>query len=309
MNKDDFSFLTDSGFLVLFVFLTLIATAQIALEQQFRMSLIEPFLVLNLSLLESLGLLLPVFASFYFFLYNRNIRETEWLPPRKWIFIFVIFYLAIIFIPIPEPVENIIVPDSNTTTSLLPGTTTPVTTSTIITSTTNTGNSGPTTNEMPSFSLLENFRNIILFGILLLPIILIFIIQRRSDEKIFPVDEGSGKSEVKEKTQYSTRSILECYYQASTALEERGAETSDSLTPTEFDTDVKEKDLTRPNNIDGLTELFEEAKFSIHIITDDQVALAKKLAGNILFPSGEPEDINLETNDSEKKEREEMDEY
>ena len=293
MNKEDFTFLYRKEFLILFGFLTLIAISQIALDQQVRIGSIEPFLVLNISFLESLGLLLPIFANFYFFIYNRKFKETEWIPPRKWIVIFLIIYLAILFIPIPENIENIIITDTNTTTTLIPNTITQTTTLINPTSSINPTDPGGTQNQIPEISNLEDLRTILLIAILLMPLILIITIQRRTHELDLQGEKESVDLESEEINQFSTRSILECYYQASTALEERGAESSDSLTPTEFETDVKVKDLTQPFTIDNLTDIFEEAKFSSHEMTAKQVAEAKKLAGSILFPTGDPKDINL----------------
>ncbi len=295
MNKEDFAFLYRKEFLILFGFLTLIATSQIALDQQFRISPINPFLVLNISFLESLGLLLPVFANFYFFIYNRKFRENEWIPPRKWIIIFLIIYFAILLIPIPESIENIIITETNTTTTVIPNTITQTTTNLFPTSSTNPGDPGITQSQIPGFTNLENFRTILLIGILLLPLILIITIQKRTSESDIPREEKTSDLDAEGISHFSTRSILECYYQASTTLEERGADSSESFTPTEFETDVIDKDLAHSFVIDSLTDLFEEAKFSSHEMTAKQVAEAKKLTGSILFPTGEPEDIDLDS--------------
>jgi hypothetical protein len=88
------------------------------------------------------------------------------------------------------------------------------------------------------------------------------------------------------------KTVLECYYQASTALEERGADSSTSFTPTEFTHDVVDKTLTSPPTIENLTDVFEEVKFSNHLITDQQVKLAKALASEIIFSDSLEEEDN-----------------
>jgi hypothetical protein len=92
--------------------------------------------------------------------------------------------------------------------------------------------------------------------------------------------------------QYKMRTVLECYYQASTALEERGADSSTSFTPTEFSQDVVNKTLTSPPSIENLTNVFEEVKFSNHSITDQKVKLAKTLASEIIFSDSPDEEDN-----------------
>ncbi|MFX0209706.1 MAG: DUF4129 domain-containing protein, partial [Candidatus Hodarchaeota archaeon] len=99
------------------------------------------------------------------------------------------------------------------------------------------------------------------------------------------VEETEAISHDIQESQFRMRTVLECYYQASTALEERGADSSLNFTPTEFSQDVVKKTLTSPPLIENLTEVFEEVKFSDHAISDQQVNLAKLLAMKIIFSS------------------------
>ena len=83
------------------------------------------------------------------------------------------------------------------------------------------------------------------------------------------------------------RTILECYYQTSNRLEERGADDSPAFTPIEFLKDVIDKKLIPPQDIEELTQLFEEAKFSDNEMTNEQVKIAKKIAKSIVFAQEE----------------------
>lgn len=76
-------------------------------------------------------------------------------------------------------------------------------------------------------------------------------------------------------------SIIDSYTDASNILEKRGANDGYHLTPEEFSDDVINKDLTKSRNIEDITSLFEEAKFSDHVIQDENVIKAKEIAENI----------------------------
>ena len=99
------------------------------------------------------------------------------------------------------------------------------------------------------------------------------------------------------------RTILECYYQTSNRLEERGADDSPAFTPIEFLKDEIDKKLIPPQDIEELTQIFEEAKFSENKMTNEQVKIAKKIAKSIIFT--QEEIFRDSTNDSEQKSKEE----
>ncbi|MFX1534918.1 MAG: DUF4129 domain-containing protein [Promethearchaeota archaeon] len=115
---------------------------------------------------------------------------------------------------------------------------------------------------------------------MLLTIVIILI--RRGKTKIVVSDISDDDGYEDQKTQ-AALNVLECYYQASEVLENKGADDSPSLTPTEFTVDVHDKNLSPPPLIDGLTSLFEEVKFSNHEISVQQVESARSLAKKIIF--------------------------
>ena len=122
-----------------------------------------------------------------------------------------------------------------------------------------------------------------------------FVVKRRVEDE--EIDLETDETDLAEKeTYYQVRTVLECYYQASTALEEQGADDSPNFTPTEFSQDVVTKDLTEPPLIEDLTDVFEEVKFSNHTISDQQVDLAKSLSKKIIFP---PDLIENEVEETE----------
>jgi len=75
---------------------------------------------------------------------------------------------------------------------------------------------------------------------------------------------------------------LECYYEVSKTLEGRGANDSLSFTPPEFTDDVVSKKLCKNSFIDNMTDLFEEAKFSNHKMSEESVKKARELAQQII---------------------------
>lgn len=301
----DFDFLRRKELMIFSIFLLVLAFSQIALEQSARISHVVPFLELNNRLLESLGVFLPVFTSFFLFFKSRRSKKGDysWIPPRKFLIGFFLILLFIIFFPIPEPPEEEPVVNGPTNTTII---TSPVT--------------SPTTNPIPETSIpsssegqiigsgllldfLTGFRNVFILGILFFPLLFIFIIQKRfkPEEKQLDQLEEEITDEI-HASKYKIRSILECYYQASTALEERGADDAPNLTPSEFNKDVLEKDLSTPKLVTTLTNLYEEAKFSIHDMSNKEVDHAKSIASEILFESNHIFNLDEESNESVNEE-------
>ncbi|MFX0211319.1 MAG: DUF4129 domain-containing protein [Candidatus Hodarchaeota archaeon] len=282
MNAKDFDFLRRKEILVLSVCLLALAFSQIALEQQIsyfspngRKSEIQPFLILDHSIFELLGILLPIFTLIFIIFYWTG---SDYLSKiRNWmiavtllIFIVLAFLVIIIMQYIYIPMLPMELDDTDKTT-LTP--TTPV-----------------TSNQPPTISVslkaflewLINFRNLFLISILLLPLLFLFWLQRGTTDALPVKPDVEGILSEDKQRLYQIKSILECYYQASNALEERGAENSPSLTPTEFSIDVIAKNLTSISTIDGITNLFEAAKFSNHQMSTKDVKLAKIYAREII---------------------------
>ncbi|MHA1975126.1 MAG: DUF4129 domain-containing protein [Candidatus Hodarchaeales archaeon] len=281
VNAKDFSFLGKKEFILLFLFLLTMVFSQIALEHQQNPNQQKPFLVIESSLLENLGILIPVFTVLFLFTHNRRNQDYSWLPPLTWILLFVLSFLALTLLPSPENFEQIF-PEYNTTIS----TTIPETTTNITISLIPPPDTGSISDQLKGshlfFGFIEDFRVLFIIAFLVLPLFLLFVIQSRSkddsrDQKI----EETLSSEERQK-QFKMKTILECYLQASETLEDRGADKSPSITPTEFIDDVTEKRLTEKKSIGGITELYEEARFSNHKITLDKVAKAKEISRGII---------------------------
>ena len=307
VKTKDFDFLLRKEVLILCCFLLALTFSQIALEQIIlssntyaiynRISQIEPYLKLNISLLESLGVFLPPFIAIFLFFYRRG-YDFSWLPPTKWLVVFSLLFVFILAFPLPKPLEEefpIVGPETTTTIPPTPGTTSPSGTNPMETDTTTTVTPSPSNDFFSDF--ITEFRSLFIIGILLLPFLFAIIIQRRSKFEEIESKKVEDASEDVQEKQYMTRTILECYYQASTALEERGADSSPILTPSEFTNDVIVKDLTKTPTICDLTDLFEEAKFSNHEMSSTQVEFAKSLASKIVFPP----DSKLETEINQEK--------
>jgi hypothetical protein len=300
LNSKDFGFLRRKETLVLSGCLLALAFSQIALEQHpsnfflgERNSEIQPFLILDHSIFEYLGLFLLVFTTIFLFFHNRSGSGDFWhvfgrqisiplLMVLAQIFAFLIAALFVrFFIPVLPPAGQ--------------GAPAPPVTITIITPEQPVPR--PNTSPFDMLADLYKFRYHILIFILVVPLLILIWLQKSSSD-----DPGVGKdleSTILEDKPYGARTILECYYQASNTLEERGAERSTSLTPTEFRVDVVIKDLTSNSNINGITNLFEEAKFSDHQMSTKAVERAKTYTHEIITIDRivEEEDEDTENNE------------
>jgi hypothetical protein len=291
-------------------FLLVLAFCQIALEKTYRISSIEPLLELNNSFLDSLGLFLPFFTAIFLFFQSRTKGDYAWLPPWKYFVGFLIIFLLITFFPIPEPTEEIPIVDpiSNITTTSPTSFTTPSTSTSSETSQPLNGDQDRDYRFLLSF--FNEFRNVFILAILFFPLLFIFIIQRRSKpEKLDKQQQLEDVINDTRASDYEIRSILGCYYLASTVLEERGADDSPSFTPSEFNQDVLEKKLSSQDLISTLTDLFEEAKFSTHKIPRTKVEDAKSITSEIILASKLVSDINgVFTESLDEKEVSELEE-
>ncbi|MFX0050373.1 MAG: DUF4129 domain-containing protein [Candidatus Hodarchaeota archaeon] len=294
MKVADFDFLKRKEFVIFCFFLLVLVFSQIALDKTFnRDSSIEPFLELNNSFLESLGLFLPFFTAIFLFFQSRTKGDYTWLPPWKYFVGFIIIFLLISFFPIPEPSEDIIIvnPPTNGTTTSPTSLTIPSTATSSETIPLPNGDQDRDYRSLLSF--LNEFRNVFIIAILFFPLLIIFIIQRRSKpEKLDKQLQLEDMINDTRASDYEIRSILGCYYLASTVLEERGADDSPSFTPSEFNQDVLEKKLSSQELISVLTDLFEEAKFSTHKIPRKKVEEAKSITSEIILVSKPALDIN-----------------
>ncbi|MFX1282523.1 MAG: DUF4129 domain-containing protein [Promethearchaeota archaeon] len=292
MNTKDFNFLQQKEFVILCFLLLSLTFAQIALGQLSSNNMIKPFMTLNISLFEIIGLFLPLFTGIYLFFSNKSNRQFSPLPLIIFIGVTLIscFIIALLGITTLPEEESPVLPEINTST--------PITTTMATQKTTGPVLPPPQTIEsgQPDFNFFLNFllelRSLFLIVIILLPLFLILLSRRKSIMKRIALVDTDKSPVISQERDYRMRTVLECYYQASTSLEERGANNSPSLTPTEFHVDVVTKTLSPPPLIDDLTNLFEEAKFSNHSITDQKVDQAKSLASKIIFSSDLSSDLN-----------------
>lgn len=308
MDSKDFGFLYRKEFIILCLLLLGTTFAQIASEQQLsvgtRISGVDPIFILRNTVFEALGIFLPVFTAIYIFFQKKSSEDYSWIPPGKYLAVFTTLFILILAIPIPSTSEDVI-PENNTNTLTI---TIPITTtnpSSIITppDPTLTNNDDPSINSQFLGNFLNIARNTFLFLVLFLPLLIIYLIQYRSKSE---TDNGTDIEEIEQddiEKAHLARTILECYYQTSNRLEERGADDSPAFTPIEFLKDVIDKKLIPPQDIEELTQIFEEAKFSENEMTNEQVKIAKKIAKSIIFT--QEEIFRDSTNDSEQKSKEE----
>ncbi len=308
VNTKDFDFVFRKEFLILCLLLLTVTFAQVSLGQMSGMIKSEPFLILNFTLFEVLGVILPVFSGMYIYLNYRTKNNHPW-------FLFIVSVGVIVLATLiiaalfgvsfrsaeDEGEVEPVLPSYNTTSII---TTTPYTIITTETQQTTepTQLIAPPVNLLDLndfFQSLQNFGIFFLIFLFFIPLLFMFIIRRWSEDMGIDSEDTKDVSKNRYENQYKMRTVLECYYQASTALEERGADSSLNFTPTEFSQDVVNKTLTSPPLIDDLTDVFEEVKFSDHTISDQQVNLAKSLASKIIFSSDsmDENEIDEETED------------
>jgi len=292
VDSKDFGFLYRKEFIILCFLLLGISFAQIASEQQLsagtRISGVDPIFTLRNTVFEALGIFLPLFAAIYLLFQKKSKEEYSWVPPGKYLAVFTTLFILLLAIPIPSTSEDI-APENNTSTVTI---TTPLTTSnptSIIDpqNPTQTNNVDPSINSQFLGNFLNIARNSFLFLVLFLPLLILYLIHHRSKTEI---DNGTDDAEIDQtdsEKAHLARTILECYYQTSNRLEERGADDSPAFTPIEFLKDVIDKKLIFSQDIEELTQIFEEAKFSNNEMTNEQVKTAKKIAKSIIFTQEE----------------------
>ncbi|MFW9904609.1 MAG: DUF4129 domain-containing protein [Candidatus Thorarchaeota archaeon] len=301
MKTKDFDFMLRKEFLILCLLMLTVTFAQVSIGKMSGTIKSKPFFILNFTFFDALGVVLPVISGIYIYL---NYRTKHDHPRVLFILSFGAVFIAVLtiasifgayFLNEREQVEEPTIPSNNTSTS--PISTTPYTATTELTKQTT-----ETTEVIPSpenlgelneiFQSLQNLGIIFLILLFFIPLLLMIMIRRRSVEVEISLEETEDTLGDRGPNQHKMRTVLECYYQASTALEERGADSSTSFTPTEFSQDVVNKTLTTPPTIENLTHVFEEVKFSNHSITDQQVNLAKNLASEIIFSDSLDEEDN-----------------
>jgi heme/copper-type cytochrome/quinol oxidase subunit 2 len=294
VDSRDFGFLYRKEFIILCLLLLGVSFAQIASEQQLSIgtpvSGIIPIFVLRNMIFEAIGIFLPLLAVVYLF-FQKASKDTKGrsFPLKRYVIVFTAIFILMLAIAVPSlsEEEEEEIPENNT-----------ITLTSTIPSTNPTSSENPSTVTIPSYEypsinsqlsadLLNMATNALIFMILFLPLLIIFLIRYRSqpDSEDVIDDEETELTEV-ERT-HLARSILECYYQASTKLEENGADKSPAFTPIEFLKDVIDKKLIPRKDIDELTKLFEEAKFSENEMTNEQLKIAKNIARSIIFAQEE----------------------
>jgi len=285
LNTKDFSYFYGREFVVFCSFLILLTFSTIAFEEQVfgQDNLINPIFVLNISFFEMLGMVLPIFTVIFFSMYifvTRNYVSN--LPQLKWIFVLFIMVFLIATIPLPA------IEDDNNSGSV---NSTVLPTTQIDTSPNNSGPQQP--NNQPEYQpiaflsktlevFMLDFKYIFLLGIFFLTVTFLVVLRRQSKFQDLQSKKTKEDQASIIKTEQEIKEILECYYEVSKNLEGRGANDSPSYTPPEFTDDVVSKRLCKNSFIDNITDLFEEAKFSNHKMTEESVKKARKLAQQII---------------------------
>ena len=307
VDSRDFGFLYRKEFVILCLLLLGVSFAQIASEQQLsigtRVSGISPIFILRNTVFEAIGIFLPILAVIYLF-FQKASKETKrrTFPLMRYVIVFTTFFILMLAIAVPSTPEEE-TPENNTIiiTGTMPNT-----------NPTSSGNPPDVTfpsNEYPSINsqlfgnLLNVATNAFIFIILFLPLLIIYLIRYRSHTDSEDVIDGEETELTEVERTHLARSILECYYQASTKLEERGADKSPAFTPIEFLKDVIDKKLIPPQDIDELTQLFEEAKFSENEMTNEQLKIAKNIARSIIFAQEEIIRDSIAKSEQKSKER------
>lgn len=293
MNTKDFDFVLHKEFLILCLLLLTVTFAQVSLGQMSGIIKSKPFLVLNYTLFEVLGVILPVISGIYIYVNYRTKHNHPWflfILSIGVVFIATLLIAALLGLSFQNEEDRELDPvlPSENTTSLI--STSPYSTITGVSqqSTEPTQSIPPPVDLLDLsdfFQSLQNFGIFFLIFLFLIPLLFMFMIRRRSENVGIDSKDTEEVLTDGQENQYKMRTVLECYYQASTSLEERGADSSLNFTPTEFSQDVVRKTITSPPFIENLTTVFEEVKFSNHDISDQQVNLAKSLATKIIFSS------------------------
>ncbi|MFW9992370.1 MAG: hypothetical protein ACFFD4_10010 [Candidatus Odinarchaeota archaeon] len=263
----------------------------------FTVPLLE-FAVVVLIYLTVLAFLLIIW-----FHYIRN-ENDRWKKRRLKFFVFgtVLFLIVANFLYILEnPPGEINNGDNNQTSTV------DTTTSAIGTSDTQPGSSGPTSSgplvpgtAKPApevISPLDPRLVIVVFALFLAGLYFFRKSKFFSEEEkpaILDDELQMGSEQFNRK-----KSIIKQYLTASNDLELFGADNALELTTLEFENDVKKKLGTKnPDvsvNLETLSRIYEEAKFSTHEITDSHIKSANKTANNItnlLFHEKEEQDSN-----------------
>jgi len=292
VDSKDFGFLYRKEFIILCLLLLGLSYAQIASEQQIsvgtRTSGVDPIFILRNTVFEALGIFLPIFTAIYLFFQKRSEDEYTWIPPGKYLAVFMTLFILVLAIPVPSAPEDIIPDDNNDTVTItIPTTATSPNSKTILPDSTDNNNDDPSINSQFLGNFLNIARNMFFLLVLFLPLLIIYLIQHRSKTETDNDTDIEDMDQTEREKAHQARTILECYYQTSNRLEERGADDSPAFTPIEFLKDVIDKKLIFPQDIVELTNIFEEAKFSDNEMTNEQVKIAKEIAQSIIFTQEE----------------------
>lgn len=125
-------------------------------------------------------------------------------------------------------------------------------------------------NNSPYYSLTANT----LVAVMALGVLALWLVRSRVP-RVTPV---ALKSSIQEKTRAEARTpreaIIRCYALACQMLLESGMQIADSDTPTDICVNATAKKPLIESNLRSLTSLFQEAKFSLHQVTDQKAVEA-----------------------------------
>ena len=243
----------------------------------------NPILKLNLPIFELVAIIIPLLILIWI-LFKLEFPFRIFKPITIWLVaMLILFFVASIiagadykpydFNPIESPTTTVPI-SSNFITD----------TKTLTDSSETTPTTRYTREPLLVLPILGDIQNSFFVILILISAIVILRTERKrkqeGSEPLISIDENHRTPKEFED---APKNIIECYYQTSEYLEGKGADKSDHLTAVEFDEDVEKKKLTEIEYFNELTDLFSEAKFSEHEISQSSVNRAKVVSQKIIF--------------------------
>lgn len=107
-------------------------------------------------------------------------------------------------------------------------------------------------------------------------VIVLLLLKARARVKASPIGTGAVSDVVEVPARSAREAVIRFYLLACKALESHGVQISDSDTPSDIYVRATSEQPSVADQLLGLTLLFQEAKFSVHPITEQVVADAQK---------------------------------
>ncbi|MHA2109632.1 MAG: DUF4129 domain-containing protein [Candidatus Hodarchaeales archaeon] len=271
-------------FLIIFLLLSL-AIFQITMELLHGRREENPVLQLNLPIFELIAIAIPLLILIWILL-KLEFPFRIFKPISIWIVGMLLIFMMASLITGNDYTPEDFNPFETTTTMPLSSTIITETDITLTDSSETTTTTRLTREPLLALPMLDDIQNSFFIVLILVSAIIILRTGRKKQiehsEPFVPPEEDQ---KIIKEFEGAPKNIIECYYQTSDHLEGQGADKSDHLTAKEFELDVEEKKLTTNDDFSELTNLFTEAKFSEHIISENLVHRAKVFSKKIIFES------------------------